>query len=49
MCVCSDVDVCVCMCGCVCVYACACVYDCVGICREEEQFNSRLIPGIMLV
>jgi len=40
---------CVCVCVCVCVYACARVYDCVGICREEEQFNSKLIPGIMLV
>ena len=47
MCVCMHVWMCVCVC--VCVYACACVYNCVGICREEEQFNSRLIPGIMLV
>jgi len=59
MCVCMDECVHLCMDGCVCVcvracvdvfvYACACVYDCVGICREEEQFNSRLILGITLV
>jgi len=51
VCVCVGVCVCGCVCGCVCVCACVCMH--VHVCtivwayvrREEEQFNSRLIPG----
>jgi len=40
---------CVCVCVCVCACVCACVRVCVCMCREEEQFNSRLIPRLSSV